>query len=91
MLLLTHGVALTKLQVLLYSLLLPWASLLRYLVGMSGRLYLGGTLVLGLGFVYHALRLWRSPDDSHATRTFWYSILYLTALFGLLLADHYSG
>ena len=85
----THGVAFTKLQVLLYTLMLLTVSLMPFINHMSGLLYLAGALVLGAGFVFQALRLWLSDDDRYAMRTFAYSILYLTALFGFLLADHY--
>jgi protoheme IX farnesyltransferase len=85
----THGVAYTKLQVLIYTLMLFWVSLVPFLIHMSGLLYLAGALALGIGFVYHATRLLRSAGDAHAMRTFGYSILYLTALFAFLLADHY--
>jgi protoheme IX farnesyltransferase len=85
----THGVAYTKLQVLIYTLMLLWVSLMPFMIHMSGPLYLAGALALGLGFVYHAVRLLRSDGDGHAMKTFGYSILYLTALFAFLLADHY--
>jgi protoheme IX farnesyltransferase len=85
----THGVPYTKLQVLIYTLMLFWVSLMPVMVHMSGLLYLAGALVLGGGFVYHAVRLLRSEGDDHAMKTFGYSILYLTALFAFLLADHY--
>jgi protoheme IX farnesyltransferase len=85
----THGVPYTKLQVLIYTLMLFWVSLMPVMVHMSGLLYLAGALVLGAGFVYHAVRLLRSEGDDHAMKTFGYSILYLTALFAFLLADHY--
>ena len=87
----THGVAFTKQQILLYTLMLLAVSLMPFRVHMSGLLYLAGALVLGLGFVYRAVRLLRSDDDAEAMRTFGYSILYLTALFACLLADHYLG
>jgi heme o synthase len=85
----THGVRYTKLQVLIYSLMLLTVSLMPFLVHMSGPLYLAGALGLGVGFVYHATRLLRSDGDGHAMKTFGYSIVYLTSLFGFLLADHY--
>lgn len=85
----THGVRYTKLQVLIYSLMLLTVSLMPFLVHMSGPLYLAGALGLGAGFVYHATRLLRSDGDGHAMKTFGYSIVYLTSLFGFLLADHY--
>jgi protoheme IX farnesyltransferase len=87
----THGVAFTKLQVLLYTLMLLTVSLMPFINHMSGLLYLAGALVLGVGFVFQALRLWLSADDRYAMRTFGYSILYLMSLFGFLLADHYVG
>jgi protoheme IX farnesyltransferase len=85
----THGVRFTKQQVLLYTLLLLVVSLMPFTTHMSGLLYLSGALALGGGFLYHALRLWASEGDGHAMKTFGYSIVYLTALFGFLLADHY--
>ena len=85
----THGVHYTKLQVLIYTLMLLWVSLMPFMIHMTGALYLAGALGLGLGFVYHAVRLLRSEGDGHAMKTFGYSILYLTALFAFLLADHY--
>ena len=85
----THGVAYTKLQILIYSMMLLTVSLMPFLVHMSGLLYLAGAVGLGSGFVYHAVRLLRSEGDGRAMKTFGYSIVYLTALFGFLLADHY--
>jgi protoheme IX farnesyltransferase len=85
----THGVAFTKLQVLIYTLLLFVVSLMPFKTHMSGYLYLAGALWLGATFIYHAWRLYRSEGDGHAMRTFGYSILYLTLLFAFLLADHY--
>jgi len=85
----THGVAFTKLQILLYTLMLLGVSLLPFATHMSGLLYLAGAVVLGVGFVYRAWRLWRSDDETQAMPTFGYSILYLSLLFTCLLADHY--
>ncbi|CAK0748004.1 Protoheme IX farnesyltransferase [Gammaproteobacteria bacterium] len=85
----THGVAYTKLQILLYTLMLLMVSLMPFLVHMSGLLYLVGAVALGLGFIHHALRLFRSEGDEYAMPTFGYSILYLTAIFAFLLTDHY--
>ena len=85
----THGVAYTKLQVLIYSLMLLTVSLMPFLVHMSGLLYLAGAITLGVGFVYHAVCLLRSEGDGHAMKTFGYSIVYLATLFAFLLADHY--
>jgi protoheme IX farnesyltransferase len=64
-------------------------SLMPFKAQMSGTLYLAGAVPLGVVFVYRAVRLLRSHDDAEAMRTFGYSILYLTLIFALLLADHY--
>jgi protoheme IX farnesyltransferase len=85
----THGVAFTKLQIVLYTIMLCTVSLLPFVTHMSGLFYLVGAVGLGLGFLYHAVRLLRSDSDAYAMSTFGYSIVYLTALFGFLLADHY--
>lgn len=85
----THGVDFTKQQILIYTLLLLVVSLMPFIVHMSGLLYLAGAVILGVGFVYRALRLWVSDDDSLAMGAFGYSIFYLTALFAVLLVDHY--
>ena len=85
----THGPEFTRLNILLYTLLLVATTLLPYLIGMSGLFYLAAALALGLVFLGYAWRLWRSYSDALAKRTFGYSILYLAALFGALLIDHY--
>ena len=64
-------------------------SLLPFVIHMSGQVYLLGALLLGCGFIYQAFRLWRSEGRQHAMQTFGYSIVYLSLLFALLLADHY--
>jgi len=85
----THGVAHTKLQILIYTLALFAVSLVPFFTHMSGVLYLVGAGALGLGFVYHATRLFLHEGDGEAMPTFAYSIFYLTGVFALLLADHY--
>jgi len=85
----THGKDFTRLQILLYTVLLLVVTLLPYGFGMSGGLYLGGAMVLGLGFLYYAVRLYRNDDERMPMRTFGFSITYLMALFALLLVDHY--
>lgn len=87
----THGIALTKLHVLLYTVVLVVVSIMPFLVAMSGTFYLAGAISLGMGFVYYAARLYRSDGDAFAMKTFGYSIFYLSALFGFLLVDHYAG
>lgn len=85
----THGPAITRLHILLYTVLLFAISLMPYLIRMSGVLYLVSAVVLGSVFVAYAWRLWRDYSDALAKRTFGYSIFYLTALFGALLLDHW--
>ncbi len=85
----THGVAYTRWQILLYTVLLVVATVLPWAVGMSGLFYLGGALVLGGVFLWYAWRLLDPPDDFFAMRTFHYSVVYLMALFLFLLVDHW--
>ncbi|MDJ0807675.1 MAG: heme o synthase [Gammaproteobacteria bacterium] len=85
----THGIDFTKQQVVIYSVMLLAVSLLPFVIQMSGILYLTGALLLGIGFIYHALKLLRSEGQAHAMQTFGYSIIYLSLLFSLLLIDHY--
>ena len=85
----THGKVYTRLQVLLYTLILFAASLLPYVVRMSGVLYLVAALALGGVFVAYALRIYLRYSDALARATFRYSIFYLAALFAALLVDHY--
>jgi heme o synthase len=85
----THGIDFTKQQVLIYTVMLLAVSLLPFAIHMSGYLYLAGALLLGVGFIMHAVKLLRSEGRAHAMKTFGFSILYLSLLFSLLLADHY--
>jgi protoheme IX farnesyltransferase len=85
----THGKTYTRLQVLLYTLILFAASLLPYVVRMSGPLYFAAALALGGVFIGYAARIHFAYSDALARRTFRYSILYLAALFAALLLDHY--
>jgi len=85
----THGRGYTRLQVLLYTLILFAVSLLPYVIRMSGFLYLGAALVLGGVFIAYALRIYLAYNDALAQKTFRYSIAYLAALFAALLLDHY--
>lgn len=85
----THGIGYTKLSVLLYTILLLVVSVLPFAVGLSGRFYLVGALLLGARFMYWAVRLYRSEQAIVAMRTFRFSIIYLMLLFVFLLIDHY--
>ena len=91
MLPITHGEAFTRQQILYYTLLLVAASLLPFLIKMSGMLYLLAALLLGGGFVYLAVTLVRGGSDKTPIRTFHYSILYLLILFVVMVADHLAG
>lgn len=85
----THGVELTRLHIVYYTVLLVLGTLLPYLTRMSGLFYLGGVLVLNAAFLWYAVKLWRTRDDVVAMQTFSFSIFYLLALFAFLLIDHY--
>lgn len=85
----THGSKFTRLQILLYTVLLLIVTLLPYLTGMSGLIYLFVALVSGFGFIYFAILLMRNKDNKTAMKTFFYSINYLMVLFAALLVDHY--
>ncbi|AEG02479.1 heme o synthase [Methylomonas methanica] len=85
----THGVEFTRLQILLYTILLLITTLLPYLTGMSGLIYLISAVLLGLGFLYYAVQMMRKKDNKTAMRTFGYSIVYLMLIFAALLIDHY--
>lgn len=85
----THGVPFTKLNILLYTVLLLCVSILPFIIQMSGLIYLLGVLVADILFLYYAICLYISKDNKYALRTFKYSIHYLGALFILLLIDHY--
>jgi heme o synthase len=85
----THGVAYTKLNIVLYTLLLTLVTILPYLIAMSGLIYIVGVTIFNLIFLYYALRLYFSEDRKYAIGTFWYSIYYLGIIFIFLLIDHY--
>jgi heme o synthase len=87
----THGEDFTRLQILLYTILLVLVTLLPVGMGVSGWLYLASALILGGMFLYDATMLLITRSRQRAIRTFLYSIIYLLALFGALLADRYLG
>jgi protoheme IX farnesyltransferase len=85
----THGAAFTRLQILLYTILLVIVTTLPYLTRMSGLVYFAGVSVLNLGFLWYALRMMKSKDIMLPMHTFAFSITYLLVLFIFLLVDHY--
>lgn len=85
----THGVRYTQLHTLLYTLILFAVSLLPFATGLSGPLYLLAAIMLGLGFLYWAIAMMRNRNPQAPMETFKYSIVYLMALFTIMLADHY--
>jgi protoheme IX farnesyltransferase len=85
----THGSEFTRLQVFLYTLVLFAATLLPFISGMSGVVYLAAATVLGVMFTGYAWQLWRAYSDRLARTTFRFSILHLSLLFAALLVDHY--
>ena len=89
MLPITHGPEFTRLQVLLYTVVLFAATLLPFVFRMSGVLYLLAALVLGALFVAYGWLLWRDYSDTLARKTFRFSIWHLALLFAALLLDHY--
>jgi protoheme IX farnesyltransferase len=91
MLPITHGPEFTRLQVLLYTVVLFAAALLPFVQGMSGPLYLVAAAALGGIFIAYGWQLWRDYSDALARRTFRFSIWHLSLLFAALLVDHWMG
>ncbi len=86
----THGLPFTRLQILLYTVILFIVTLMPYLIGMSSLIYLIGAILLGIGFLYYAIQMMRHPDNMELPmKTFGFSINYLMILFVILLVDHY--
>ena len=85
----THGIPFTKLSICLYTILLLVVSLLPFVVGMSGVIYLIGALLLGFRFLFWTYKLYVATEAVVAMQTFRFSIIYLMLLFVVLLADHY--
>ena len=86
----THGEEYTRLHILLYTILLVVITIIPYLTGMSGLIYLAAAVSLGAVFLNYAVRMLRDRDDVELPmRTFRFSITYLSVLFAALLVDHY--
>jgi protoheme IX farnesyltransferase len=85
----THGVTLTKLQIVLYTIILFIVSMLPYVVLMSGEIYLFSALILSTIFLYYSINLYFSNDEEDAMKTFQFSIYYIFLIFLALLIDHF--
>jgi protoheme IX farnesyltransferase len=86
----THGEAYTRLNILFYTILLVLITIIPYLIGMSGLIYLLTALVLDAVYLYYSIQMWRDPDDLELPmKSFKFSISYLGFLFAALLVDHY--
>lgn len=86
----THGEAYTRLNILFYTILLVLITIIPYLTGMSGLIYLATALVLDSVYMYYSVQMWRDPDDLELPmKSFKFSISYLGFLFAALLIDHY--
>lgn len=89
MLPITHGMDVTKLHILMYTIALLAVSMLPFAIGMSGLIYLGTAIVLGAIFFWYSWQIYRHYTDLIARKAFAYSIVYLSILFAVLLVDHY--
>ena len=85
----THGVTFTKLQIVLYTIILFIVSMLPYVVLMSGEIYLFSALILSTIFLYYSINLYFSNDEEDAMKTFQFSIYYIFLIFLALLIDHF--
>ena len=85
----THGVRFTKLQIILYTVLLLLVSLLPFIVLMSGNIYLFSALGLGLFYLYSSIKMYLTDDDDYPMTSFKYSIYYIFLIFFALLVDHF--
>ena len=85
----THGVRFTKLQIILYTVLLVLVSLLPYIVLMSGNIYLFSALGLGLFYLYSSIKMYLTHDEEYPMTSFKYSIYYIFLIFFALLVDHF--
>jgi len=89
MLPITHGCNFTRLHIFLYSILLFCITLFPYLLGLAGSVYIVGTVLCGIKFVYDAYQLMKNKFDEDAIKLFRFSIVYLALVFFFLLIDHY--
>ena len=86
----THGEAYTRINILLYTILLFVITIVPYLTRMSGVIYLLSALALGITYLWYGVKMWRDHDDLELPmKSFKFSISYLGLLFSALLIDHY--
>jgi len=85
----THGEQYTRVHITLYTLMLTIVSFLPFTVHFSSYFYLAGALILNLIFIFYVLKMQLSKNNFLANKIFNYSIIYLSALFGFLIADRY--
>ena len=86
----THGEAYTRVNILFYTILLVLITVVPYLTGMSGLIYLGSAVILDIAYLYYSIQMWRKPEDLELPmKSFKFSISYLGFLFAALLIDHY--
>jgi len=86
----THGEQYTRLHIFLYTVILFAVTLMPFISGMSGVVYLSAAVLLGAVFLAYAWKIYREYSDALARKTFRYSIVYLSLLFAALLIDHYA-
>lgn len=86
----THGEQFTRLHILLYTVILFAVTMMPFISGMSGAVYLTSAVLLGALFLAYAWKIYRDYSDALARRAFRYSIVYLSLLFAALLVDHYA-
>lgn len=85
----THGIQFTKINILLYTILMIAVTYFAFALDMFGLIYLIGVTILNAGFLYYVIQLYRCKDSKPAYKTFHYSIMYLGILFLVMLVDHY--
>jgi heme o synthase len=86
----THGEAFTRLQVWLYGWLTVAVTLMPFVIGMTGAVYLVGVMALNARFMFWNFKVWRGRDPRAPLAAFWFSIRYILGVFGVLLLDHYA-
>ena len=81
------GRAETRRQIVIYSVLLAPLGVAPWWLGFAGPFYGSVAAVLGGVFLLGAMRVWRDDQERHCRQLFGFSILYLFAIFAMLLVD----